>query len=74
MLELFSADMSSLIQAIVTDIIVALMLSVYSSVSVSMVKIFPQNNPMAWMHDRYFFFDDERINIRTSGELPKMVR
>ena len=47
-LGVFSTDIGSLIQAIVTDIIVAaLMLSIYI-VSISrMVKNFPQNNPMA---------------------------
>ena len=69
-LGVFSTDISSLIQAIVTDIIVAaLMLSIYI-VSISrMVKNFPQNNPMAADAIDIFSFDDERINIETSGEL-----
>lgn len=69
-LGVFSTDIGSLIQAIVTDIIVAaLMLSIYI-VSISrMVKNFPQNNPMAADAIDIFSFDDERINIETSGEL-----
>ena len=63
-LGVFSTDIGSLIQAIVTDIIVAaLMLSIYI-VSISrMVKNFPQNNPMAADAIDIFSFDDERIEF-----------
>ena len=63
-LGVFSTDIGSLIQAIVTDIIVAaLMLSIYI-VSISrMVKNFPQNNPMAADAIDIFSFDDETIEF-----------